>query len=834
LSYQSQFTFFVNRFPDCYTDFSFVKRLLQLKIIINQNNILKMTKLLFFLSILLLSVFPVFSKNQVNGIGIIKGVITTSDNLPAASVTVQLKAAKKTAITNEKGEFVFTNVAPGKYEVEVTSVGYTKSVQEVIVEADKTATISFHLTENVAQLTEVLVSTNRKSYIAAKSSTSLRLNAELIEIPQNITIATKQTLTDMGLLTKSEIFRISSAITKSYGEELDLSFQIRGMDATYGTYRNGVGGPIWWNAQEDGAMIERMEFVKGPAGFMLANAEPGGLVNVVTKQPTHQKITEVGFGVGSWNMMRTHIDLGGEFKKEGKLTYRLNAGAQKKNEYYQFGDFYRYWICPVLKYDFNKNTSLTVEHNSVKAAALANSQYGATINGDFNALPLNLAIVDPNLEKFWGADVYTRAHVKHKINDNWAVNAQAAYMTTDWDGLTMYPEGISPTKDTIYRYLSSSDWFGKLTNMQIFADGKFYTGRHAEHKVLIGVDYGDGSEGSTYNGNWGENKFPLAIKNPTYYLPKDSLKLSDANKGSWLATNKWQALYIQDHLKLYDKLIVTLAGRFTRLTTGQDYNSPPDDLAYEITDNKFTPRLGLTYMFSKNVSAYIMHDESFLAQRGAVFGGGRLPALTGSNNEIGIKALLFNKQLSITASVYDMKKNDVGTTDQAHSGFYLKTGQIRSRGMDLDIAGRINENIYVNINYAYVDPKITKDEDKTFVGLQNAGTCKNLANVWIKYQITDGIFKGLGVGAGYQYTDKRSAVWPGWNSSEGNKYLPAYSLFDGAISYSTGKFSINLNAYNLANVRYATGGWWYPDPVNEFLFYQGRPRNFRLQTTFRL
>ena len=788
-------------------------------------------KLLFFVSIFLFMVPPVFSQDSTNKSGVIKGIVITSDDQPAALVTVQLKATKKITLTNENGEFVFANVSPGQYEVEVTTVGYTKLAKTVIVESDKTANISFQLTENAIQLADVLISANRKSYVAAKASTSLRLNADLIEIPQNITVATKQTLTDMGLLTKSEIFRISSAITKSYGEDMDMTFQIRGMNSTYGTYRNGVGGPLWWNAQEDASMIERMEFVKGPAGFMLANAEPGGLVNVVTKQPTHQKIAEVGFGIGSWNLMRTHLDLGGGFKKDSKLTFRLNTGVQKKNEYYHFGESYRYWICPVVKYDLTENTSLTMEFNYVKAAALANPQYSYTIYGDFTALPIYLAIVDPNIEKFWGADIYNRIHLKHKISDTWTFNAQAAYMKTDWDGTTMYPEGLSPTKDTIQRYLYYSDWTGNLTNLQLFADGKFYTGKNMEHKVLIGVDYGNGNEGQTGNDNYGEHKFPLAINNPTYYLLKDSLKLNDANQYTWHTTNRWEALYLQDHLKLYDKLILTLAGRFTHLVTGQEFR-PTDP---EISDNKFTPRLGLTYLFSKNVSVYVIHDECFLAQHGAMYDGGRLPPLTGSNNEFGIKALLFKKQLSIIASVYDITKNDVSTPDPdpIHRGFYLKTGQIKSTGVDVDIAGRINTNLYVNINYAYTNPRISKDVDTTLIGLQNPGTCKNLANIWIKYQVNDGSLKGLGFGAGWQYTDKRCAVFRGYSISNRNKYLPAYSLFDAALSYTIGKFGINLNVYNVANKRYPAGGQWFP-AMKEFEFYQGSPINFRLQTTFRL
>lgn len=772
------------------------------------------------------------AKAEESNTGGVKGSITTSDGKPAPYVTVQLVNKGKPVLTDDKGNFEIINIAPGNYIITATLVGHQSLKQTISIEAGKIASVTFQLETTEKQLSEVIVSTNTKSYIAAKSSTSLRLNAELIEVPQNITVATKQTLTDMGLLTKSEIFRISSSITKSYGSELDLSFQIRGMDATYGTYRNGVGGPIWWNAQEDAAMIERMEFVKGPAGFMLSNAEPGGLVNVVTKQPTHQRVAEFGFGIGSWNMMRTYADLGGEFVKDGKLTYRLNIGAEQKNEYYKFGDFYRYWICPVLKYDFNENTSLTVEHNYVKAATLANSQYSVTINGDFKALPVDLAIVDPNMPKFWGADVYNRAHLKHKFSDNWTFNAQAAYMTTDWDGRTMYPDFLNAAKDTLYRYVFSSDWWGKLTNTQLFLDGKFNTGKHAEHKVLIGIDYGNGAEGSTSNGNWGSALYPLSLKNPTYYIPKSELELDPTNEYTWKATTTWQALYVQDHLKLFNKLIITLAGRFTKLTTGQDY-ATEEDPQYEITDNKFTPRVGLTYMFTPNISMYAMHDESFLAQRGAIFGGGRLPPLTGSNNEVGIKALLFKKQLSITASVYDMRKNDVGTSDFVHPGFYLQTGQIRSTGLDLDIAGKVNANLYVNINYAYVNPRISQDEDKSLIGIQNNGTCKNLGNAWLKYQVNNGPLKGLGIGAGMQYTDQRSAVYPGWNSTEGNKYLPAYTLFDAALSYAVGKFSINFNMYNLANRRYATGGSWYPD-FQEYLFYQGTPRNFRLQTTIRL
>lgn len=781
----------------------------------------------------LLVLVPFLLRGQATT-GSVEGYVKDHDQKPVPYANITIKGSALGTTTNENGHFRIRRVPAGEQVLIISAIGYSEYQQTLEVIAGRlTNAAAISLQESKQELSTVTITSNRSSsYTDSKVSQSLRLNADIIEIPQNINIATKQTLRDMGMLSKGEIARISSGITRSYGGSLDMTLQIRGTNATYGTYRNGVGGPIWWNAQEDAAMIERIEFVKGPAGFMLANGEPGGLVNTVTKQPTHESIAEISFGMGAYNMMRTSMDLGGEFVKDGKLTYRLNIGIQKNNEYYQFGAFNRYFICPVLKYDFSKNTSLTIEHNYVNAKAQENTHSSISINGDLWALPADFAINDPNQKKFLGADVYTRVQLRHKLSDQWTLNAQAAHMSTDWDGTTLYLEGISPTRDTLYRASSLADWTGRLDNLQLFLDGKFNTGQFAEHKVLVGIDFGDGTEGSTYGGTWGENKYPLSINNPTYYLPKDSLAFT-GDKYSWIATNRWMALYVQDHLKLFDKLILTIAGRFTHLSTGQDTNNPPDDPEYEVTDNKLTPRLGLTYLVSPKISLYVLHDESFLSQRGAIFGGGRLPALTGSNNEIGIKSMLFNSQLLLNASVYDIRKNNVGTTDQLHQGFYLKTGQIRSTGLDFDMNGKITESFSINANYSYVNARITKDTDETLVGLVNNGTAKHLGNLWAKYKIAHGTLQGLGFGAGLQYTGQRSGVWPGSNSMDGNKYLPDYTLLDASVSYNVDKFYVGFNLYNMTNKRYAAAGSWYPD-LQEWLYDVGDRINFRLQASIRL
>ncbi|MGC3945510.1 MAG: carboxypeptidase-like regulatory domain-containing protein [Chryseolinea sp.] len=301
--------------------------------------------------------------------GALHGMVLDRQGQPIPAANIVLKGTRYGTTTNPEGTYVINHVREGNYTLVVSLVGHESVVQAIAVVADQDVEVAnITLSEKQQQLNEVVVSGLREGvYVESKPSESLRITADLIEVPQSINVATKQTLQDMGMLSKGEIARVSSGITRSYGGNLDMTLQIRGTNATFGTFRNGVGGPIWWNAQEDANMIERVEFVKGPAGFMLANSEPGGLVNTVTKQPTRERTGEVSFGVGSYNMMRTALDLGGEMKKGSKLTYRLNVGAQNNNDYFHFSDFTRVFVAPALRYDFSENTSLTVEYNYVNA-----------------------------------------------------------------------------------------------------------------------------------------------------------------------------------------------------------------------------------------------------------------------------------------------------------------------------------------------------------------------------------------------------------------------------------------------------------------------------------
>jgi iron complex outermembrane recepter protein len=759
--------------------------------------------------------------------------VLDAEERPVSGATVKLIQLSKTKMTDTSGLVQFYNVSPGNYKIDISSAGLeTKRINVKVIDEQAATLLPVVLKENINQLTEVtVIGGNTKKYVETAPSVGLRLNVPLIEVPQNIAVTTKQTMLNWGILSTSELARTVSGVVKNYGDFNDFSFMIRGTDAFNNIFRNGVGG-YWWNQQEDAAMIERIEFVKGPAGFMIGNSEPGGLVNIITKQPTRQRVREVEFGFGSYNMFRGSIDLGGTFSEKSKFTYRLAAGGQTQNGLVGFSEAKRYFISPSLRYNFKEKTYLQLEVNRMGGFSRnGTSPTLPSINDKFHQLPNSFAVSDPNINGLVTWDNYSRLSFLHTFKNKWRINAQAAYVNGLYGGDGMYMSGYNATQDTIYRSYYKNDWKNNLSAAQAFVDGTVKQGKHFEHKILAGVDYGKSGVVTNY-GNLIDStgtRLPLSIATPAYGLPTDSLKeIEYFDPNRW--GNEWLSLYVQDHFKIYKKVILTVAGRlnYARAWASYDENT--------VKDFVFTPRIGLTYLFTENISAFAVYDECYLPQTGRKEDNTSAKPLSGTNKEIGVKALLLKKKLSINVSTYHTEKNNILVANPA-TGLYVERGQITIQGLDVDMVGTLNQNISINLNYTYTDARITKDANVDIIGMRNYGTPENVGNVLLRYRFTKGKLKGLSAGAGTSYMGNKSGIWPEWNDmKDRDKLVPAYTIFDANVGYETRRFSITCNVFNLLNTNYVATGWYSSatEASPGFWGYSpGLPINFRANIRYR-
>ena len=783
------------------------------------------------LLLLLMANLPclVFAQEIQKEFGSISGVVVSLDEIQCQYVNVVIKNTKTGTITDEQGNFNFKKIQTGRYILNFSLLGHADTSIAVDVNPGENVFIKVQLVNTYSELRSVIVRAGMNRYVETRTSASLRMNLPLLEVPQSITVNTKELLTDQGLIGTLEATRNASGIQTIIKSFNDYSLAIRGVDATWNVFRNGIGGGIyWWNQQEDAAMIEKIEYIKGPAGFMISMAEPGGFLNIVTKQPVKEKLADFNVGFGSFNLKRISADIGGVIDKSGKLSYRLNTGAHWQQTHFQFGKARRYFICPVLKYDFNLKTSITAEYNYMRGVTQGNNYDLPSIDGNMFSLPWDFAAADAKTSYLTVFDNCIRIQANHKFSESWNLYAQAAYVNGLWEGHFLYANADIPvTNDTLYRAASVDDYRNHAYSFQVFTEKKFGKGK-VTHQALAGIDYVNGGFTQTSEWNWDQG-FGLYLSNPEYAIPPNSfqgLPMVDYYRlKSW-----WVGFYMQDHLKIADKLVLTLAGRFNHSFVNLINPGIPEDQRQNIY-NILTPRTGITWLFSNDMSVYALYEKSFWPQFGKLVDGSLVKPLSGYNLETGFKSYILKRRFNLNASVFHLVKNNIINNDPVNNGYVIQRGQVTSKGFEIDATGNITNAIVLNMNYGFADAKITKDTDSTLVGLKNFGVPDHNANLWVKYKILYGMLKGFSTGLGYQFTGKRSAVWY-YNPDPDTKYLPVYHLVSASLNYDCEKFSAGINVYNITNSKYAATGFY--SYVNEWRYTSGEPINFRVNFTFRL
>lgn len=783
---------------------------------------------MYQIKISLLAIFSLFSLGLLAQTGAVKGKVTTSDGNPAVFVNMILTGTNNGSIVNEKGEYEIKNVKPGTYNLRASFVGLEPQTKSVQVENGKTTTVDFVLNENSEELKEVVVTANPSKYVTDYPSVTLRLKTPLIEVPQNIQVVTKQVIQDQ------QIFDMLEGVTRNVSgatrvEHWDNYAQINMRGSQIAGFRNGMNvQSAWGPLTEDMSMVERIEFVKGPAGFMLANGEPSGFYNVVTKKPTGITKGEATMTVGSFDTYRAAFDFDGKITDDGKVLYRLNVMGQMKGSHRLYEYNNRVSIAPVLKFQFTPATSLTTEYTfqfNQMSAIGSNYAFSSKEMGD---LPIEFTTAEPNMKPANINDHSLFLNLSHTINSNWKFTGQLAFMRYGQEGQSIWPYGFSENGDTLIRAASNWDVLGITKVGQFFVNGDVKTGSIG-HRILAGVDMGDKnfyhdwSQGGSYSGSKGFNVYsPIYGQVPASAYPVYDRSLSIRERGVYYS-NKYSALYVQDEIRLFaEKLRITLAGRYTTARDADPYSG-------NAKADKLTPRVGASFSFNKNTSIYAVFDEAFIPQAGADFSGNSFDPITGNNMELGMKKEWLDGLWTASAAGYQITKNNVLTADPNHQYFSVQIGQTQTRGIEFDVRGQIIQGLDLTLNYAYTDGQITKDTDPAQVGSQIPGTSKHVANTWLGYRIFKGALKGIGVSAGMQFAGDRSNWYGAYDNSL--QMMPDYSRFDGAISYQVDKFGISLNINNIFD-QYLYSGAYYS--WSQFYYWQAEAgRNFRLAINYK-
>lgn len=780
----------------------------------NSQRLLSVAMLLFF-SVCISFLYAREGENDNPEKGMITGQITTADNKVADGVTVRLKGTAKVTMTNETGFYSFKNLPAGTYEVEVTLVGHEPVTKTVQLEKDgKKNNVSFKLSISQVALDEVVVSTGVNRYKANGVSPSLRLQSSILETPQNIQVVGAQLLADQ------QVFDIVDGITRNVsgvtrqGHWDNQYANIRMRGSKLPAFRNGMNIEASWGpTAEDVSMIERIEFVKGPAGFMLAAGEPGGFYNVVTKKPTGITKGEATVSMGSFSTYRTSLDLDGKLSKDGRVLYRFNMAAQQKDFFTKYNYSNRYVVAPVIKYLVDDKTSVTFEYTFQGSKYLSNGNYSFSPKGFADeGMGNDFFYGDPSLEPGKLKDHSAYVYLDHKINEKWNMHAQVAYFNFAMVANSVWANYLT-ANGNMSRYFSIGDEAGENRFGQISFSGEERTGA-IRHRIMGGADFGNKKF-------WGDFRTMKAnlnlaggqvfnVYNPVYGIPMDSIPNLDRSKNvrtraggtTYSTVVSYGSAYAQDELGfLNDQLRISLGLRFTYAeTVGRTK-------AADIKDNVFSPRIGISYSIDKQTSVYGLYDQSFVPVSGTDWQGEAFKPIRGNDLEAGVKRDWFGGRWRTGVSAYIIRRQNalVADPDPSHvvggNTFQAQLGETTSKGIEVDLSGEIFPGLNTNINYAYTNAKISKASDAKQIGNWTGNTAAHITNAWLQYRIRKGALEGFGANAGIQWQADR------YIATTQTPNFPNYFRGDAGLTMQRGKVTVGLLVNNvLNNLKLMTAG----------------------------
>ena len=580
----------------------------------------------------------------------------------------------------------------------------------------------------------------------------------------------------------------------------------------------------WGPLAEDMSVVDRIEFVKGPAGFLMANGEPTAIYNIVTKKPSGVNRGEVSLASASFDLYRVAADLDGKLNSSGNLLYRLNVMAQSKNSHRQFDFNKRFALAPVISYELAGNTLFTAEYTcqQMKMPMLGSAYLFSLKMGD---LPNHSSMLEENIAPARINEHNFLITVDRRLSDHFKLTAKVAYLNDQQEGASVWPAHLD-SAGNLLRSISNWDAYSECRSGQVYATGKFTAG-NIKHSILGGIDisyknyYADFYQYATITGydNFG-NSVPFNIYHPIHGkmmpqdLPKFDRTLPLKERAFCTMGESLSSIYIQDELHLAGNIRATFAGRYSRLRQ--------NSFGMYSEDKKFSPRMGLSYTIDLSASAYALYDCSFIGQQGTDSLSHPFKPLTGRSFEVGFKKNWLNGILNTTLSVYQVKRNNLITYIPGPAFKAVQTKQTRTRGVELDIRGDVSKQFSVVANYAFTKAAITKDVDESKIGEQpdGPGVPEHIGNLWMNYKICRIWHASLG----NQWQGKRQHG------------LPAYHRTDANVSVNIKALTIAIMANNILD-KYLYSGAPFEfnnDPVSsEYYFQVEAGVNFRVNVTCR-
>ena len=640
-------------------------------------------------------------------------------------------------------------------------------------------------------------------YVAKRNISATKTDTPITETPQSLSVVTSDEIRDRQSETLGQALSYTPGLTSSstaFNRNADR-FRIRGFEVESGTGGSLRDGLRLQNNSYDGIQepygLERVEVIRGAASVLYGQLSPGGMINGVSKRPTETPFHELNMQVGSHDRKQLSADFSGPLAGSDTLSYRLTLLSRDSDTQLDHINDDKFYIAPALTWRPNEDTSLTLLSFYQKTdtrfpAPLPYQMVKGVGDGAFK-IGRNDFIGEPDYDDMNGEMSTLGYEFQHHFNENFTLNHKLRYYESDvkFNYLQIQPApaaiDFSASTGTLLRRYSDRRERARTWASDTNIESKWQLGS-VEHTVLVGFD---GYDTSYDSHNFRGNAPSLDLTRYNYGQPVVVNRSRAADRGSQIDTLQ-KGIYLQDQIKFDDKWILLLGGRHDWADQQQEAHSTGTKASQ---DNEATTyRAGLVYLADNGLAPYISYSESFFPVSVAEVTGQTFDPTEGKQYEVGVRYQPKDSNLLLSAAVYELTQTNVLTFDS--NGDPKQTGEVRSRGLELEAKADVTPALSVIATYAYTDARTTKSAIAAEVGQRSDDTPYHQAALWTSYDFINWGIPQLTVGAGARYMGTTQA-------SLMDSAMPAYTLFDAMARYQIDEhWAVTVNASNLTNKSY--------------------------------
>ncbi len=777
----------------------------------------------------------------------LKGRVNDENNKPVAFATVFIESAKQSTQTNERGEYTLRNLKPGVQIIKIQLIGYVSIAQNVTVTKDD-QNINFSLKNSDNELNTIELFTNDNKN-QRKVQNLTRLPLKIKDQVQSISIVSDAIIKEQGALTITDAAKNVAGVTmfSSYGGVKE-SMTIRGFRGTP-VLRNGVMMDSDFrtaSAVTDMQGVESVQVIRGSAavgqGFGDGLGSAGGVINVVTKTPNFRNQTEVGFRGGSWNQIRPTVDFEQILDKKETVSLRVNAAYEKADGFRVNTEKEKIYFNPSLEWKIDNKSTLNVEMDYL----------GASVTPDRGTI--NLGEIDVNKlyemphNKFLGfksdrnnVDAFNySARFQRELTDNLSLRIASMNSISKTDNEASTISGFSAkVGDPFIRQRGLAKTFTNDKNsvLQIDLVGKDIQTGVLKHTFQVGFDYRQNTliteAFGTFNANRKDNSEANNSVDEINVSGPISNDLPDGyyfvGKGSITTNTPTIGVMAQDFIEITPYIKAMLGLRYSRLNGNTNKDK---------TSDAWDPLYGLILSPTKNINVFGSYTttSSNRSSNNKLEEGGTVGTSKTKQIEFGFKSDWMNERLGFNFTYFILNNENLAAQvykNGVPESTYILAGDLKRTGFEVDITGKITNDLQVILGYAYLDAQY-KNSPAYVEGSAPSNAAKHTVNAWANYQVSQGTLKGLGIGFGAYYIGERpvneySMVTDSHGTKPGIKPfdMPSYITLNAQVSYTYKNATLRVFGNNLGEAlgytSYFRGGY-----INEI-----DPRNFAAQLTYK-